>query len=135
LIFLTGFVSESDISSDLSDSEGEMLQAALEQRLDESHVIDDECRASDVESSENEGALGNCGNSYDDLMSEDEEGSDEVGSDGEIEEGAESDEEKEADSAGDQRERGVSLFAANNDVERGKAAREQMSELVSLAIR
>ena len=130
LMFLTGLYSESDDSSNVSGPEEELLQAALEQRLDEDHMISSEYEGSEVEDSEeeSEGKQDRHGSTHDETMSEDEEGGDEGESDEERGEGAEF-EEKAA--AGDQRQEGggVSLFAVNNDVEKGKAAREQLSEL------
>ena len=109
------------MTSDPSDLEEETLQTILQRHLENDHMTSDEGGDAAEISGEDE-------ESDDDLVPREEEYSgEECGAE-------ESDEEmmkKPAQGTVEQRQEGaaVSLFAVNNDVEKGKAAREQISEL------
>ncbi len=122
--------SESDLSSDVSDWEQDILQTVLDQCIDDDDDDDDDdnleldhdrdSREVDngLRSDDGENELG----SVEEVSHENELGEEVLD---EVEQ-----QEKVVESGRDEgaEEAPLSLFAANNDVEKGKAAREQISE-------
>ena len=112
------------MTSDPSDLEEETLQTVLQRHLENDHMTSDEGGdAAEISGEDN----GRDEESDDDLVPREEEYSGEECGGEEFEEMMK----RPARGTEKQRQEGaaVSLFAVNNDVEKGKAAREQISEL------